>query len=92
MVMQGLLEPSTTKCIQFKLLEDENKTLKWLLRHFRKKYERERGLPIRTKFESMFYGTVEYFDSSDDANSDENTTDEDETIDDEAEEDEAEET
>ena len=33
MVMQDLLEPPTPGCIQFKLLKDENKTLKWLLRH-----------------------------------------------------------
>ena len=102
LVMQELLEPPTPGCIQFKLLEDENKTLEWLLRHIRKEFERERGFPICTKFESMFDGTVEYFDSSDDANSDENGTNEneedeedseDETEDDEdeTEEDEAEE-
>ena len=56
MIMQDLLEPPTTGCIQFKLLEDENKTLRWLLRFIRKKYERERGFQICTKFESMFEG------------------------------------
>ena len=59
MIMQDLLEPPTPGCIQFKLLENENKTLRWLLRYIRKKYERERGFPICTKFESMFDGTVE---------------------------------
>ena len=77
---------TTPGCIKFKLLEDENKTLRWLLRFIRKKYERERGFPTYTKFESVFDGTVEYFDSSEDANSDENDTDEDGEDEDETEE------
>ena len=61
-IMDIITEPQTPGCIQFKLLEQENKTLKWLLNHSIKELERLRGAPFCTKFESMFDGTVEYFD------------------------------
>ena len=69
LVMHELLKPQTPDCIQFKLLEDKNKTLRFLLKHSVKAYERARGAPICRKFESMFDGTVEYFDDESDKSS-----------------------
>ena len=76
-IMDALTEPQTPGCIQFKLLEQENKTLRWLLNHTVKVYERERGAPNCRKFESMFDGTVEYFDDDKDKDSDEEEDEED---------------
>ena len=66
LVMRELLKPQTPGCIQYKLLEDDNELLKSLLKHFVKESDRNRGGPLCRKFESMFDGTVEYFDDDED--------------------------
>ena len=64
-----IAETTNTWMHSIQVLEQENKTLKWLLNHFVKAYEREGGAPICRKFELMFDGTVEYFDDKSDESS-----------------------
>ena len=75
--MQELLEPPTPGCIQYKLLEDENKTLRSLLKYHVKALAKEKGISRIRKFESLA-GTIDYFDYSDDTNSDDSNDGEDE--------------
>ena len=65
LVMQEVLDPPTPGCIQYKLLEEENKTLRYLLTKQGKALARANGLSRVRKFESLD-GTIEYFDYSDD--------------------------
>ena len=82
MVMQELLEPPTPGCVQYKLLEDETKTLRSLLKYHVKALARAKGISKIRKFESMD-GTMKYFDYSDDTNSDDSIDGEDEEDNDE---------
>ena len=75
--MQEVEEPPTPGSIQRKLLEDENKTLRYLLKKQVKALARASGLSRIRKFESLD-GTIDYFDYSDDTNSDNSTDGEDE--------------
>ena len=61
------------------------KTLKWLLNHSIKKLERLRGAPFCIKFESMFDGTVEYFDDESEREDEEDEDDDEEDCHDEEE-------
>ena len=87
LIMQEVEEPPTPGSIQYKLLEDENKTLRQLLKQQVKALARATGLSRIRKFESLD-GTIDYFDYSDDTNSDDNNDGEDEEEDEEDEEDE----
>ena len=77
LVMQEVEEPPTPGSIQYKLLEDENKTLRYLLKKQVKALARASCLSRIRKFESL-EGTIDYFDYSDDTNSDHSNEDEDE--------------
>ena len=61
------------------------KTLEWLLNHSIKELERLRGAPFCTKFESMFDGTVEYFDDESEREDEEDEDDDEEDCHDEEE-------
>ena len=78
LVMQEVEEPPTPGSIQYKLLEDENKTLRYLLKKQVKALARANGLSRIRKFESIIDGTIDYFDYSDDTNSDDCEDEEDE--------------
>ena len=67
--MQEVEEPPTPGFIQYKLLEDENKTFRYLLKIQVKTSARASGLSRIRKFESLD-GTIDYFDYSDDTYSD----------------------
>ena len=69
LIMQEVEEPPTPGSIQYKLLKDENKTLRYLLKKQVKALARASGLSRIRKFESLD-GTIDYFDYSDDTNSD----------------------
>ena len=69
LVMQEVEDPPTPGSIQYKLLEDDNKTLRYLLKKQVKALARTSGLSRIRKFESLD-GTIDYFDYSDDTNSD----------------------
>ena len=77
LIMQEVEEPPTPGSIQYKLLEDEKKTIKHLLKNQVKALARATGLSRIRKFESLD-GTIEYFDYSDDTNSDDSNDEEDE--------------
>ena len=77
LVMQAVEEPPTHGSIQYKLLEDENKTLRYLLKKQVKALARASGLSRIRKFESLD-GAIEYLDYSDDTNSDDSNDGEDE--------------
>ena len=77
LVMQEVEDPPTPGSIQYKLLEDENKTLRYLLKKQVKALARASGLSRIRKFESLD-GTIDYFDYSDDTNSDDGNDGEDE--------------
>ena len=77
LVMQEVEDPPTPGSIQYKLLEDENKTLRYLLKKQVKALARASGLSRIRKFESLD-GTIDYFDYSDDTNSDDSNDGEDE--------------
>ena len=77
LIMQEVEEPPTPGSIQYKLLENENKTLRHLLKNQVKALARTTGLSRIRKFESLD-GTMEYFDYSDDTNSDDSNDEEDE--------------
>ena len=76
-VMQEVEEPPTPGSIQYKLLKDENKTLRYLLKKQVKALARASGLSRIRKYESL-EGTIDYFDYSDDTNSDHSNDGEDE--------------
>ena len=77
LIMQEVEEPPTPGSIQYKLLEDENQTLRYLLKKQVKALARATGLSRIRKFESLD-GTIDYFDYSDDTNSDDSNDGEDE--------------
>ena len=82
LIMQEVEEPPTHGSIQYILLEDENKTLRKLLKTQVKALARATGLSRIRKFESLD-GTIDYFDYSDDTNSDDSNDGEDEEEDEE---------
>ena len=63
--------------VNTKQYETENKLLKYLLAHQTKALERERGVAVCEKFESMFGGTVQHFEDSNDESEDEDDDEED---------------
>ena len=77
LIMQEVEEPPTPGSIQYKLLGDENKTLRYLLKKQVKALARATGLSRIRKFESLD-GTIDYFDYSDDTNSDKSKESDDE--------------
>ena len=81
LVMHELLKPQTPGCIQYKLLEDETELLRSLLKHSIKESDRKRGGPLCREFESMFDGTVEYFDDKDSDKEEEEEDDDEEDSD-----------
>ena len=87
-ILQKALKQPSPGRVQFEQIEDENKRLKWRLKHAMNELEKEQGLPICTKFESIFNGTVQYFDETNDEDDCENEEEDEEE--DEEEEDEEE--